>query len=55
VTAGDTSDTAQFLKVDPTSVPAGKVTFTFHNTGNRQHEMIVLKTDTPADQLDRRS
>jgi uncharacterized cupredoxin-like copper-binding protein len=51
VTAGDTSDTAQFLKVDPTSVPAGKVTFTFHNTGNRQHEMIVLKTDTPADQL----
>ena len=51
VTAGDTSDTAQFLKVDPTSVPTGKVTFTFKNTGNRQHEMIVLKTDTPADQL----
>ena len=51
VTAGDTSDTVQFLKVDPTSVPTGKVTFTFKNTGNRQHEMIVLKTDTPADQL----
>ncbi len=51
VTAGDTSDTTQFLKVEPTSVPAGKVTFTFTNTGNRQHEMVVLKTDTPADQL----
>jgi uncharacterized cupredoxin-like copper-binding protein len=51
VTAGDTSDTVQFLKVDPITVKAGKVTFTFKNTGNRQHEMIVLKTDTPADQL----
>jgi uncharacterized cupredoxin-like copper-binding protein len=51
VTAGDKSDTVQFLTVDPLSVKAGKVTFTFKNTGNRQHEMIVLKTDTPVDQL----
>ena len=29
----------------------GKVTFTFKNTGNRQHEMIVLKTDEAFDQL----
>ena len=51
VTAGDKSDTEQFLTVEPTSVPAGKVTFTFENTGNRQHEMIVLKTDESADAL----
>ena len=51
VTAGDTSDTVQFLKVDPLTAPTGKVTFTFVNTGNRQHEMIVLKTDEKADSL----
>ena len=27
------------------NVKAGKVTFTFKNTGNKQHEMIILKTD----------
>jgi uncharacterized cupredoxin-like copper-binding protein len=51
VTAGDKSDTEQFLTVDPLTVKAGKVTFTFKNTGNRQHEMIVLKTDEKFDQL----
>ncbi|MEI8238319.1 MAG: sulfocyanin-like copper-binding protein [Actinomycetota bacterium] len=51
VEAGDNSATSQFLKVDPTSVKAGKVTFTFVNKGNRQHEMIVLKTDEKADSL----
>jgi uncharacterized cupredoxin-like copper-binding protein len=51
VTAGDKSDTEQFLTVDPLSVKAGKVTFTFKNTGTRQHEMIVLKTDEPFDGL----
>jgi len=51
VTAGDKSDTEQFLTVDPTSVKAGKVTFTFKNTGTRQHEMIVLKTDEAFDKL----
>ena len=51
VTAGDKSDTEQFLTVEPASVPAGKVTFTFTNTGNRQHEMVVLKTDEAADAL----
>jgi uncharacterized cupredoxin-like copper-binding protein len=51
VEAGDTSDTVQFLKVDPVSVPAGKVTFTFVNNGKKQHEMIVLKTDEKFDAL----
>jgi uncharacterized cupredoxin-like copper-binding protein len=51
VTAGDTSDVVQFLTVEPVTVKAGKVTFTFKNTGNRQHEMIVLKTDEKVDAL----
>ncbi len=51
VTAGDKSDTEQFLTVDPVTVKAGNVTFTFKNTGTRQHEMIVLKTDEAIDQL----
>jgi uncharacterized cupredoxin-like copper-binding protein len=51
IEAGDTSETAQYYKIDVTSVKAGKVTFTFKNTGNRQHEMIVLKTDEAFDAL----
>jgi uncharacterized cupredoxin-like copper-binding protein len=51
VTAADTSDTAQTLTVDPVTVKAGPVTFTLKNTGNRQHEMVVLKTDEAFDQL----
>ncbi|HSB87816.1 MAG TPA: sulfocyanin-like copper-binding protein [Ilumatobacteraceae bacterium] len=52
VTAGDNSDVSQFLTVEPASVKAGNVTFTFKNTGNRQHEMVVLKTDEKFDQLE---
>jgi uncharacterized cupredoxin-like copper-binding protein len=51
VEAGDTSDTVQFLKVDTATVPAGPVTFTLANNGIKNHEMVVLKTDTPYDQL----
>jgi uncharacterized cupredoxin-like copper-binding protein len=51
VTAGDKSDTQQYLTVEPLSVKAGNTTFTFKNVGTRQHEMIVLKTDEAFDQL----
>jgi uncharacterized cupredoxin-like copper-binding protein len=47
VTAGDKSDTEQFLTVEPASVKAGSVTFTLTNTGTKKHEMVVLKTDEP--------
>jgi uncharacterized cupredoxin-like copper-binding protein len=33
------------------SAPAGDVTFRVKNLGTIEHEMIVLKTDTPFDQL----
>jgi uncharacterized cupredoxin-like copper-binding protein len=33
------------------TAPAGDVTFRVKNLGTIEHEMIVLKTDTPADQI----
>ena len=33
------------------SAPAGPITFRVRNAGTMEHEMIVLKTDTPFDQL----
>ena len=51
VEVGEDSDSQFFLKVSPASVSAGKTTFTMRNTGTKEHEMVVLKTDTPADQL----
>ncbi|MBI4883288.1 MAG: cupredoxin domain-containing protein [Actinobacteria bacterium] len=52
VVAGDTSETEQFLTADPVSVSAGSITFSFQNTGNREHEMVILKTDTAVDALE---
>jgi uncharacterized cupredoxin-like copper-binding protein len=39
------------MTVSPSSVAAGSVTFTVTNNGTIKHEMVVLKTDTPFDQL----
>ena len=39
------------ITVSPSSVRAGDVTFVVKNTGTIDHEMIVLKTDTPYDKL----
>ncbi len=46
-------DTA--IKLDRTTASAGDVTFTITNasTGAKQHEMVVVRTDLPADQLPR--
>jgi uncharacterized cupredoxin-like copper-binding protein len=51
ISVGETSDTAMFLKSDLTSVKAGHVTFVVTNNGKKDHEVVVLKTDTPFDQL----
>lgn len=51
VEVGETSDTEMFMKLDTATVPAGKVTFTLTNNGKKAHEMVVLKTDEPFDQL----
>jgi uncharacterized cupredoxin-like copper-binding protein len=46
VTLADDSLTANVA-----SVPAREVRFSVHNTGTIEHEIIVLRTDTPADAL----
>ena len=45
------TDGPMTMTVDTATVKAGKVTFTMKNTGTIEHEMIVIKTDTPVDQL----
>ena len=49
IVVGDTAGTKapMTMTVAPTSVPAGKVTFTVKNEGTVIHEMVVLKTKTP--------
>ena len=51
IAVGDTSDTAMFLKSDVTSVKAGHITFVVTNSGKKDHEVVVLKTDTAFDKL----
>lgn len=36
---------------DPTSAPAGQVTFDISNEGANVHEFVVFRTDLPEDQL----
>lgn len=39
------------IKLEPPVGKAGSVTFTIKNSGANTHEFVVVKTDTPADQL----
>ena len=51
VVGGEKSDAKYYLTVTPASVKAGPTTITFTNQGTMEHEVVVLKTDTPAAQL----
>jgi uncharacterized cupredoxin-like copper-binding protein len=51
VMGGEKPDGKYYLTVTPASVRAGPTTITFKNVGTMVHEVVVLKTDTPADQL----
>jgi uncharacterized cupredoxin-like copper-binding protein len=51
VELGEKSDSEYFMSAVPASVAAGKVTFTAKNTGSKEHEMVVLKTDEAPDAL----
>ena len=53
VTLGDSGSASgpMFLRVSPSSVPAGDVTFVVKNAGSMVHEAVVLKTDVPFDKL----
>ena len=51
VEGGEKPDGTYYFTVTPTSVKAGPTTITFKNVGTKEHEVVVLKTDTPADKL----
>jgi len=53
VTASDTKgiEAAMSYDVSATTVKAGEVTFVLDNLGTVEHEVVVIKTDTPFDQL----
>jgi len=40
-----------YIKVDKAEVDAGTVRFVARNVGQMDHELVVLRTDLPADQL----
>lgn len=39
------------ITTDQPSVPAGKVTINVKNTSATDHELVLVRTDTPADQI----
>jgi uncharacterized cupredoxin-like copper-binding protein len=51
VVGGEKPGGKYYLTVTPGSVTAGKATITFKNVGTKVHEVVVLKTDTPAGKL----
>jgi uncharacterized cupredoxin-like copper-binding protein len=51
VDALETSATVYAFTLSEATVKTGKVSFTLNNKGTKQHELILLKTDTPFDQL----
>jgi uncharacterized cupredoxin-like copper-binding protein len=51
VVGGEQPGGKYYLTVTPASANAGPTTITFKNAGTMEHEVVVLKTDTPADKL----
>jgi uncharacterized cupredoxin-like copper-binding protein len=51
VVGGEKPDGKYYLTVTPGSVKAGPTTIMFKNVGTKVHEVVVLKTDTPAGNL----
>jgi uncharacterized cupredoxin-like copper-binding protein len=51
VAGGEKPDGKYYLTATPASVKAGQTTITFKNEGTKVHEVVVLKTDTPANEL----
>lgn len=51
VTVGETDPENMYLTLSSNSAPAGAVTFSITNEGQKVHEFVVLKTDTMAADL----
>jgi hypothetical protein len=43
------------IVTDPTSIPKGTVEFTINNNGDQKHDLIILRTNIPPDQLPTKS
>jgi hypothetical protein len=39
------------IGLDKTSLPEGPINFTIDNIGKKQHELVIIRTDIPPDQL----
>lgn len=48
VSLGEDGPDSMYMNLNQPSVPAGSVTFVVTNEGQKEHEFIVLRTDTPA-------
>lgn len=48
VALGESGAGEMYMNLSQPSVTAGEVTFVVTNEGNKEHEFVVLKTDTPA-------
>ena len=51
VMGGERPNGSYYLTATPPSVKTGPTTLTFKNMGTKVHEVVVLKTDTPANKL----
>ena len=51
VAVGETDVQNMYMTIDPTTVPAGTVTFTVVNEGVKKHEFVVMATDEMAADL----
>src|SRR5437870_12344857 len=50
-TAVNAKLTDSTILIDRATVPSGKITFQVKNSGTMVHEVVVLKTDLPADKI----
>ena len=43
------------ITTDPNTVPKGPIEFTIKNNGQKQHDLVILRTNIPPDQLPTKS
>jgi uncharacterized cupredoxin-like copper-binding protein len=48
VAVGETDADTMYMRLSQDSAPAGPITFVVTNEGQKEHEFIVIQTDTPA-------
>lgn len=51
VSVGENSPDEMYMRLSQDSAAAGSVTFVVTNEGQKEHEFLVIKTDTPAGEI----